>query len=97
MISVFSSKNSEAYRSAKSLLDANGINHYTKEDYLSNLKYTSYKIFIEEEDFEKSREVLKQVAEERTYYYEDFDLVSVVASMLILFLVLAVIWVKSDS
>ena len=98
MISIFNSKNSEAYRATISLLMDHGIEHYTKEDYQSSVQYTSYKIFIEEKDLEKSREILeilKSGREEKIYYYEDFDLTSIAISFIIIAVVVISFWITS--
>lgn len=73
MISAFVSNNNSSFLIAKSLLEKENIPFIPKGENLAGLEYTSFEIFVREEDFERAKILVSEIEENNVHLHEKYN------------------------
>lgn len=73
MVSVFTAKNNASFIIAKSFFEKEKNHFIPKGENLVGLEYTSFKIFVREEDFERAKIIVSEIEENQIHLGEKYN------------------------
>ncbi len=73
MVSAFTTKNNSSFIIAKSFLEKENIHFIPKGENLAGLEYTSFEIFVREEDFERAKIIISEIEENQLHIQEKYN------------------------
>ncbi|MBN8571226.1 MAG: DUF2007 domain-containing protein [Ignavibacteria bacterium] len=73
MVSAFTTKNNASFIIAKSFLEKEKISFIPKGENLAGLEYTSFEIFVREEDYERVKILISEIEDNNVHLQEQYN------------------------